>query len=49
VTVDTVTDDLVLTDPADVTRYEELWERLQAAAMPLADSLKLLVETAKTG
>jgi transcriptional regulator with XRE-family HTH domain len=48
VAVDTVTDDLVLADPADTQRYEELWERLQGAAMPVDDSLELLIETAKS-
>jgi transcriptional regulator with XRE-family HTH domain len=48
VAVDTVTDDLILPDPADTQRYEELWDRLQAAAMPVDDSLELLIETAKS-
>jgi transcriptional regulator with XRE-family HTH domain len=47
VTVDTVTSDLVLTDPDDVRRYEEMYERLRAATHPIDDSLELLIETAK--
>jgi transcriptional regulator with XRE-family HTH domain len=47
VAVDTVTSDLVLTDPDDVRRYEELYERLLAASLPLDDSLELMIETAK--
>jgi transcriptional regulator with XRE-family HTH domain len=43
VTVDTVTDDLVLIDDADVKRYEALYERLRDATLPVTDSLNLLI------
>ncbi len=42
VAVDTVTSDLVLTDPTDVGRYLTLYERLQEAALTPADSLDFL-------
>lgn len=47
VTVDTVTNDLVLTDDADVKRYEGLYRRLREAALPIEESLELLVEAAR--
>jgi transcriptional regulator with XRE-family HTH domain len=47
VLVDTVTDDLVLTDPDDVRRYEELYARLRDAALPALASLDRLSETAR--
>jgi transcriptional regulator with XRE-family HTH domain len=47
VLVDTVTDDLVLTDPEDVRRYEELYTRLRDAALPAVDSLDRLSQTAR--
>jgi Domain of unknown function (DUF5753) len=47
VAVDTVTDDLVLTDPSDAQRYEELFERLREAALSVDESLELLIDTAK--
>jgi hypothetical protein len=43
VAVDTVTDDLVLTDDSDVERYETLYERLRDAALPVTESLNLLI------
>jgi transcriptional regulator with XRE-family HTH domain len=43
VAVDTVTDDLVLTDDSDVERYETLYERLRDAALPVDESLNLLI------
>jgi transcriptional regulator with XRE-family HTH domain len=48
VAVDTVTDDLILTDSADVNRYEKLYSRLQDAALSPTDSLKYLISTANT-
>jgi transcriptional regulator with XRE-family HTH domain len=47
VAVDTVTDDLVLTDGSDAQLYEELFDRLQQASLSVDDSLELLIETAK--
>ena len=47
VTVDTVTDDLVLVEEDLVKRYEELYDRLREAAWPVARSLEYLIETAK--
>jgi transcriptional regulator with XRE-family HTH domain len=46
VAVDTVTDDLMLTEDTAVKRYDELFERLQAAALPVDESLELLIKTA---
>ena len=48
VTVDTVTDDLLLTEVEDVRRYEELFDRLRQAAMPAEDSTDLLIDIART-
>jgi transcriptional regulator with XRE-family HTH domain len=45
--VDTVTDDLVLTDEADVNRYLDLYAKLQDAALPPGDSLDYLAATAE--
>jgi transcriptional regulator with XRE-family HTH domain len=47
VAVDTVTDDLVLTDASDVKRYEELFNRLCDAAMTETASLEFLTDLAK--
>jgi transcriptional regulator with XRE-family HTH domain len=47
VTVDTVTNDLVLTESDDVKRYEELYDRLRHAALPVSDSLDLIIDAAK--
>ncbi|GAA0908559.1 helix-turn-helix domain-containing protein [Virgisporangium aurantiacum] len=47
VAVDTVTSDLVLTEPADVTHYLNLYERLQDAALSATDSLTFLATVAK--
>lgn len=47
VAVDTVTNDIVLTEGDDVKRYEVLYDRLRAASLSMADSLDLLIETAK--
>lgn len=48
VAVDTVTDDLVLTEGDDVKRYDELYDRLRHAALPAQESLELMIATAKT-
>ena len=47
VAVDTVTDDLLLTEDDDVKRYDELYDRLRDACLPEAESLDLLLDTAK--
>jgi transcriptional regulator with XRE-family HTH domain len=47
VAVDTVTDDLLLTNEGDVARYEELFLRLREASLPMQDSLELLIEVAQ--
>jgi len=46
VAVDTVTSDLILTDPDQVTAYGRLFERLREAALPPAESLDLLTKAA---
>ena len=46
VAVDTVTSDLILTDPDQVTPYDRLFERLREAALPPAESLDLLTKAA---
>jgi transcriptional regulator with XRE-family HTH domain len=46
VTVDTVTSDLILTEPTQVAPYDKLYDRLRAAALPPADSLDLLTKAA---
>jgi transcriptional regulator with XRE-family HTH domain len=48
VAVDTVTDDLVLTESDDVKRYEELYDRLRGAALSPQKSLDLLIDRAKS-
>jgi transcriptional regulator with XRE-family HTH domain len=48
VTVDTVTDDLVLTEPEDVRRYEDLFNRLRRAALSPEESSDLLIEVARS-
>jgi transcriptional regulator with XRE-family HTH domain len=48
VTVDTVTDDLLLTDVEYVSRYEDLFCRLREAAMPPDKSCDLLIEIARS-
>jgi transcriptional regulator with XRE-family HTH domain len=48
VAVDTVTDDLLLTESDDVKRYDELYERLRDASLSVSDSLDLMLERAKT-
>ncbi|MGH9211541.1 MAG: helix-turn-helix domain-containing protein [Acidimicrobiales bacterium] len=47
VAVDTVTDDLVLTEDVAVKRYEDLYGRLRTASMSVEDSLEFLIKTAK--
>lgn len=44
--VDTVTEDLILTDLEAVKRYDDLYHRLRNAALPVADSLRFLIGTA---
>jgi len=46
VAIDTVTSDLILTEPGQVTPYEKLYERLREAALSPADSLDLLTKAA---
>ena len=46
VAIDTVTSDLILTDPDQITPYGRLYERLWEAALPPADSLDLLTKAA---
>jgi transcriptional regulator with XRE-family HTH domain len=46
VAIDTVTSDLILTQPADVAPYETLYTRLRDAALTPADSLALLTKAA---
>lgn len=46
VAIDTVTSDLVLTNPAEVNPYEQLYARLRAAALPVKASLDLLSHAA---
>ena len=48
VAVDTVTSDLILTEPGQVAPYEQLYRRLHDAALTPADSLHLLTTAAKT-
>ncbi|HLM64794.1 MAG TPA: helix-turn-helix transcriptional regulator [Acidimicrobiales bacterium] len=48
VAVDTVTDDLMLTDDASVKRYDELFGRLRDATLPVEQGLELLIDTAKS-
>ncbi|HEY7431085.1 MAG TPA: helix-turn-helix transcriptional regulator [Streptosporangiaceae bacterium] len=47
VAVDTVTSDLVLTEPDEVAPYQELYTRLRKAALSPTDSLDLLTTAAK--
>ncbi len=46
VAIDTVTSDLIVTEPDQVTPYEKLYERLRDAALAPADSLDLLTKAA---
>jgi hypothetical protein len=47
VAVDTITSDLVLTDPTEVTKYLDLYSRLQEAALTPTDSLDFLAGAAE--
>jgi transcriptional regulator with XRE-family HTH domain len=46
VAIDTVTSDVILTDAAQVTPYERLYQRLHEAALTPEESAKLLTEAA---
>jgi transcriptional regulator with XRE-family HTH domain len=46
VAIDTVTSDVLLTDPAQVSPYEKLYDRLRDAALPPAESAGFLAEAA---
>jgi transcriptional regulator with XRE-family HTH domain len=46
VAIDTVTSDLVLTDPAEVAPYDQLYTRLRNASLPTDDSLDMLTRAA---
>jgi Domain of unknown function (DUF5753) len=46
VAIDTVTSDLVLTEPEQVAPHDQLYTRLRDAALPQADSLDLLTKAA---
>ncbi len=46
VAIDTVTSDLIHTEPADVTPCHQLYTRLRDAALPPADNLDLLTTAA---
>jgi transcriptional regulator with XRE-family HTH domain len=48
VAVDTVTSDLIVTDPASTAPYDQLYARLAAAALSPDQSLELLTTTATT-
>jgi transcriptional regulator with XRE-family HTH domain len=47
VAVDTVTSDLVLTDPAEVGHYLTLYQRIREASLPASDSLDFLAAVAE--
>lgn len=49
VAVDTVTDDIVITEEMAVKLYDELFNRLTAVAMSVEESLEFLITTAKAG
>jgi hypothetical protein len=46
VAIDTVTADVIVTDEAQVTPYERLYERIREASLPPEESAKLLTEAA---
>lgn len=48
VAIDTVTSDLILTDPDQVTLYDRLYERLREAALSPEQSLDLLTKAASS-
>jgi hypothetical protein len=47
VAIDTVTKDLIRTDPSEVKRYEELYSRLSRAAWSVSESLEFVIRMAK--
>jgi hypothetical protein len=47
VAVDTVTSDMVLTDPAEIAPYVDLYQRLQQASLGPADSITFLAGAAE--
>lgn len=47
VAIDTVTKDLIRTDPSEVKRYEELYSRLSRAAWSVSESLEFIIQMAK--
>lgn len=47
VAVDTVTSDLIVTEPAEVARYAGVHDRLRDAALPVEDSLDFLAKAAE--
>jgi transcriptional regulator with XRE-family HTH domain len=47
VTVDTITDDMILHDSDHVKRYEELYDRLRDASMSMSESLEFMIRWAK--
>ncbi|HEX6421848.1 MAG TPA: DUF5753 domain-containing protein, partial [Acidimicrobiales bacterium] len=47
VTVDTITDDMILNDSDHVKRYEELYDRLRDASMSMSESLEFMISWAK--
>lgn len=48
VAIDTVTSDLILTDPDEVRPYDRLYERLREAALSTGESLDLLTKAASS-
>jgi hypothetical protein len=46
VAIDTVTSDVIVTDDAQVTPYEKLYERLRDAALPPANTADFLLKAA---
>jgi len=49
VAVDTVTEDLILTEESEVKSYEDLYNRLREAALPATQSLNFLTRIANLG
>ena len=47
VAVDTVTSDLILTEPPEINPYLDLYRRLEQAALSPSDSLAFLTEAAE--
>jgi hypothetical protein len=46
VVAETTTTDLILTDPPEVAKYEQLYDRLSQGALPALESLSRLADTA---